>query len=899
MALSYKRSHIRVLQAGKLVLQVVRASPTSLRTHQPNWSFKSQLVSVTFRLFIASPPRGDAYVDDDQGICRHSPVGPQQPQKNVSLNPLDGSSRALVSSLALLLTLSPSDTKLGTINSPLNLSQSALLMYLFISPSSFPSTIPPMVMPKTIRLWSLVVAFSTTLQPSTMPIDFYLHKVTSISALGLAISSSSSFLPPSTRTNATSPLPYSFPMMLMFLEHLVCGAATGVWFPALFCLHPRSTQNASLFLAFAIFLFMLQLPTPATHVLLFTVGHNLAEVSASETSGYYRVVLYGYHSERDQLISYFGRDFHHTINHLSVPWFGLGFSPHPSEPPERTRNSKPLLCLPVSNLDDHRYRIDSAFIVDLNRQGSANLVVLVGKSLQAFRVALFGGSLQPTQGLCCLASLYQLTTPQGKSPRQFTPLASEEHLTLEFLRPEPMEAEEGNIVNAMLTNVNSLNLVTTDVGRCRAWLRLALNDCLLSSYLGAMRRENSALKPYYRRSAFVCDSELLDVVQRLALKQKQKILVPASNSILSYSPASSFGPILACSEDEALKIILGTPVDEAPIARNCRLNDNTYSDESECNNKITSECTQVKNIPLQQDDRNKATTSVDDGSSSFGNSLIGRVGWSSSFQELPNKQEIYCDASDQIGQIAPHSHMSLIAVPSQNRVTLLRSPSEPQSYHSLLESYNLVSGGFVKTPDLRDFLHRFDNASESSLDMISGSEAEAEDPGCLPCQIIQWSELDISEIYDLLYSGNTNGLELALLHFSNSLECSTIPRPQAVAARTWVGSSTSLYRHHAFLNSGPAVCGARGKVTWSGFLASSRAGPQFNSNHSLTFIFQPIHGLGFEVVPISPTSLFDIPEFGSMVQQLGTLATEPGLDVQNYTCKGCGHPIGINFAKAR
>nr|CAD7461090.1 unnamed protein product [Timema tahoe] len=392
----------------------------------------------------------------------------------------------------------------------------------------------------------------------------------------------------------------------------------------------------------------------------------------------------------------------------------------------------------------------------------------------------------------------------------------------------------------IIDQVNSLNLVTTDVGRCRAWLRLALNDCLLSSYLGAMRRENSALKPYYRRSAFVCDSELLDVVQRLvegiesclfSFTSNSSLLniwtnsplllaglwmppmrpcpipsgvdvastlnymldeVPASNSILSYSPASSFGPILACSEDEALKIILGTPVDEAPIARNCRLNDNTYSDESECNNKITSECTQVKNIPLQQDDRNKATTSVDDGSSSFGNSLIGRVGWSSSFQELPNKQEIYCDASDQIGQIAPHSHMSLIAVPSQNRVTLLRSPSEPQSYHSLLESYNLVSGGFVKTPDLRDFLHRFDNASESSLDMISGSEAEAEDPGCLPCQIIQWSELDISEIYDLLYSGNTNGLELALLHFSNSLECSTIPRPQAVAARTWVGSVSSL-----------------------------------------------------------------------------------------------------------
>nr|CAD7409720.1 unnamed protein product [Timema cristinae] len=385
------------------------------------------------------------------------------------------------------------------------------------------------------------------------------------------------------------------------------------------------------------------------------------------------------------------------------------------------------------------------------------------KSLQSFRGALFGGSLQPHPRVAPFGK----SLPQGKSRRQFTPLVLEEHQTLEWLRPEAMELE-----------VNSLNLVTTDVGRCRAWLRLALNDCLLSSYLGAMRRENSALKSYYQRSAFVCDTELLDVVQRLvegiecclfSFTSNSSLLntwtnsplllaglwmppmrpcpipsgvdvastlnymleeVPASNSILSYSPASSFGPILACSEDEALKIILGTPVDEAPIARNCRFNDNTYSDESECNNKIKSECTQVKKIPLQQDDRNKATTSVDDGSSSFGNSLIGRVGWSSSFQELPNKQEMYCDASDQTGQIAPHSHMSLIAVPSQNRVTLLRSPSEPQSYHSLLESYNLVSGGFVKTPDLRDFLHRFDNASESSLDMISGSEAE--DPNSSP-----------------------------------------------------------------------------------------------------------------------------------------------------------------------
>ena len=45
--------------------------------------------------------------------------------------------------------------------------------------------------------------------------------------------------------------------------------------------------------------------------------------------------------------------------------------------------------------------------------------------------------------------------------------------------------------------------------------------------------------------------------------------------------------------------------------------------------------------------------------------------------------------------------------------------------------------------------------------------------------------------------------------------------------------------------------------------------------------------------------IFDLQEFRSLVQQLGKLATEPGLDNQNYTCKGCDHPVGMNFGKAK
>lgn len=56
-----------------------------------------------------------------------------------------------------------------------------------------------------------------------------------------------------------------------------------------------------------------------------------------------------------------------------------------------------------------------------------------------------------------------------------------------------------------------LNFVSTDVGRCRAWLRMALNESLLTSYLQSMLVQNSALNSFYKRAAYLRDKELLDM----------------------------------------------------------------------------------------------------------------------------------------------------------------------------------------------------------------------------------------------------------------------------------------------------------------------------------------------------------------------------------------------------
>ncbi|XP_046482575.1 uncharacterized protein Plekhm1 [Neodiprion pinetum] len=67
----------------------------------------------------------------------------------------------------------------------------------------------------------------------------------------------------------------------------------------------------------------------------------------------------------------------------------------------------------------------------------------------------------------------------------------------------------------IIDQIQGLTQITTEVGYCRAWIRLALNDGLLSSYFASIRRDNSVLKPYYNRSAFLRDPDLAHVAQRL------------------------------------------------------------------------------------------------------------------------------------------------------------------------------------------------------------------------------------------------------------------------------------------------------------------------------------------------------------------------------------------------
>lgn len=72
----------------------------------------------------------------------------------------------------------------------------------------------------------------------------------------------------------------------------------------------------------------------------------------------------------------------------------------------------------------------------------------------------------------------------------------------------------------VITELEKINFVGTDVGRCRAWLRLALNHGLLECYLASLFREDSKLRAHYQPSALLLNPEerevLLSYLQGLA-----------------------------------------------------------------------------------------------------------------------------------------------------------------------------------------------------------------------------------------------------------------------------------------------------------------------------------------------------------------------------------------------
>lgn len=245
-----------------------------------------------------------------------------------------------------------------------------------------------------------------------------------------------------------------------------------------------------------------------------------------------------------------------------------------------------------------------------------------------------------------------------------------------------------------------------------------------------LRRDPSALKAYYTTDAYVRDIELLDVAQRLieGVEAFKNFTLPFNSSLLNSwalpslflagiwaptmkscpvapcddvaqsmseesaaqsvhdsdtvslnsaisftSQTSGLRPIVALTEDEVLKIILAKE-------QNATLN----TSSSQSLDDLKSSCSPE---PERSSDNENVNYML-------GNSLSRRTGWS--FDE--NEQDESTTGAVDIIQ-------------SQKQTREVEKPepkSMESSYNALIESYNMFSGGFIKTPDIREVWQRFE-----------------------------------------------------------------------------------------------------------------------------------------------------------------------------------------------
>lgn len=87
----------------------------------------------------------------------------------------------------------------------------------------------------------------------------------------------------------------------------------------------------------------------------------------------------------------------------------------------------------------------------------------------------------------------------------------------------------------VILEIQNLSQVTTDVGYSRAFVRKAVNECLLSSYFQNIRKSPSTLKSYYHQYAFLYDAELVETIENLlmGIESYVEFDLPCNSSLLN------------------------------------------------------------------------------------------------------------------------------------------------------------------------------------------------------------------------------------------------------------------------------------------------------------------------------------------------------------------------------
>lgn len=280
----------------------------------------------------------------------------------------------------------------------------------------------------------------------------------------------------------------------------------------------------------------------------------------------------------------------------------------------------------------------------------------------------------------------------------------------------------------IIEQVHQMKQINTDVGRSRAWLRVSLNDGSLLAYMELIYKQNKSLARYYKKSAYLRDLDSIGLAMNILQSLVQfAFSFPVNSSILNYWPNAPLllaglwtPPMKYCpvstgldlaknlplsgevesiseliphdisavanselDEDEALEILLNTPIEGSPLLTRLEKEQKQYLDS-------------------------ESNESCDEGSSKPTENFISTEVKDDDKIQVEIKQE-----ENTVEQIEEPSNV--VAETDENKIEPVKDIST-ESYEKILDNYNPRSNAIYKESSLREFLDSQEPSSAESLD---------------------------------------------------------------------------------------------------------------------------------------------------------------------------------------
>lgn len=393
----------------------------------------------------------------------------------------------------------------------------------------------------------------------------------------------------------------------------------------------------------------------------------------------------------------------------------------------------------------------------------------------------------------------------------------------------------------IIDEIQNYKQIISEVGFCRTWIRTALNQGLLSSYLSSIQRDNKALKPYYEITAFIRDNDCIESAKRLIETIEQTTFDLACNtSLLNYWSST---PLLMAA-------IWSPPMKSSPVF-------SAVDIAKTINCDIT-----INNINHNNYDDVETASS------------IGSVGSFTSQSILGNYGAINEDDALKIilSNNTKHDNKNKASSSFNSHTIKPSSPSIPSSSSSST-TINITDNLLTKKIDAKIMSN--EKKLNEIVDKIETNKNKFEE-----------IENKIEKIESKCLTNDDN------LIIDNKFDCMNLFND---------GESSSMTSSMISKNSTDDSQRTPGEnATYDALIKSYHTSGYSQSPDIRDFLnkFTPDIKLIPEKSIDNHDKVVDKEPVDIMNEQIDKLPREKGLDVQNYSCFDCDHVIGMTFGKS-